>query len=449
MKTLLRRAAGARLFCLLAAALLLLPATVLAGERSVGSTAPGRTYDEVVVIDKLTGEQVTFGGGGGGGGGDASAANQVILNNRIGDLIASPAQYSLADRLKTINTTLGTPFQAGGSIGNTAFGISGTLPAFASTPTVNLGTIGGAATAANQATLNGYYMAEDAVHASGDKGLLSLAVSQANRYATPTSGTAGDYEAAKTDPDGNVFVARSDGKPITVTPLAATGVLFSVDTLGWDSVAFQPTGTWVGSIVFEGSDDNSNWVQTNVYNALGGTVSSQTNSTNNSLYSYVAQHRYFRGRASVYTSGTITGSAYLRTGPPAGYSNASSDALLTSILAKIIAAPATETTLAAMLAKQKGPLTFTQTAGSPFTLTSSWTKVATTTAATKGLIVAPSVNASAFDIEWTSVTAGAAAPTDLYGVPVGYGETFADGLPIGDVYLKSATGMVATVRTGS
>ncbi len=49
-----------------------------------------------------------------------------------------------------INTTLGSPFQAGGSIGNTAFGISGTLPAFAATPTFNLGTLGGAATASNQ-----------------------------------------------------------------------------------------------------------------------------------------------------------------------------------------------------------------------------------------------------------------------------------------------------------
>lgn len=52
----------------------------------------------------------------------------------------------------TINTTLGSPFQAGGSIGNSSFGISGTLPAYASTPTFNLGTLNGAATAANQAT---------------------------------------------------------------------------------------------------------------------------------------------------------------------------------------------------------------------------------------------------------------------------------------------------------
>ena len=37
-------------------------------------------------------------------------------------------------------TTLGSPFQAGGAIANTSFGISGSLPAFAATPTFNLGT---------------------------------------------------------------------------------------------------------------------------------------------------------------------------------------------------------------------------------------------------------------------------------------------------------------------
>jgi hypothetical protein len=65
-----------------------------------------------------------------------------------------PTGAATAAGLTTINTTLGTPFQAGGNIGNTAFGISGTLPAFASTPTFNIGTIGGAASAANQTTTN-------------------------------------------------------------------------------------------------------------------------------------------------------------------------------------------------------------------------------------------------------------------------------------------------------
>lgn len=95
------------------------------------------------------------------------------------------------------------------------------------------------------------------------------------------------------------------------------------------------------------------------------------------------------------------------------------------------------------------PLAYSSAAGSPFTLTSAWVKVTTTTAATRGLLIAPTPSATAFDIEWTSVTAGAAAPTDLYGAPVGYGETFPGGLPVGDVYLKSTTGQVAIVRVGS
>jgi hypothetical protein len=54
-----------------------------------------------------------------------------------------------------ILSALGTPFQAGGSIGNASFGISGTLPAFAAPPTVNLGTIAGASTSALQTTIAG------------------------------------------------------------------------------------------------------------------------------------------------------------------------------------------------------------------------------------------------------------------------------------------------------
>lgn len=79
-----------------------------------------------------------------------SGGNIASLVSQIGAVTASPVANTIADRLKVINTTLGTPFQAGASIGNTSFGISGTLPAFAATPTFNLGTLNGAATAANQ-----------------------------------------------------------------------------------------------------------------------------------------------------------------------------------------------------------------------------------------------------------------------------------------------------------
>ncbi len=56
---------------------------------------------------------------GGGGGGDATAANQTLqitqetaINTILGTVTASPTANTIADRLKTINTTLGTPATA-------------------------------------------------------------------------------------------------------------------------------------------------------------------------------------------------------------------------------------------------------------------------------------------------------------------------------------------------
>lgn len=84
------------------------------------------------------GGPISSGGGGGGGGGDASAANQTsqitletAIRDQIGGAISSPATYTTNYWLKTINATLGTPLQAGGSVS-----LAGTLPAFASPPAV-------------------------------------------------------------------------------------------------------------------------------------------------------------------------------------------------------------------------------------------------------------------------------------------------------------------------
>lgn len=49
---------------------------------------------------------------------------------------AATSLSSAVAKLSTILTTLGSPFQEGGLIGNASFGIAGALPAFASTPAV-------------------------------------------------------------------------------------------------------------------------------------------------------------------------------------------------------------------------------------------------------------------------------------------------------------------------
>jgi len=65
-----------------------------------------------------------------------------------------PTGAATSANQSTIITALGSPFQFGGSIGNSSFGISGTLPSYAATPTFNLGTLNGAATASLQTTGN-------------------------------------------------------------------------------------------------------------------------------------------------------------------------------------------------------------------------------------------------------------------------------------------------------
>jgi hypothetical protein len=135
--------------------------TVIVGgqvKKATTTAAPSTISNQRGTYDMVWCQNCT---GGSGGGGDASAANQStqitavnLTNTILGAVTASPTQYTIADRLKTLSTALGSPFQAGGSIGNTAFGISGTLPAFASTPTFNLGTLNGAATSALQTTGN-------------------------------------------------------------------------------------------------------------------------------------------------------------------------------------------------------------------------------------------------------------------------------------------------------
>lgn len=131
--------------------------------------AYGSLHSSAIPVDDAHGLPVrcisgcSGGGGGGGGAGDASTSNQFaqiaaanVLNTRMGD-VTSPATGSLNNRVEQVRAAivgLGSPLQNGGLIGNAAFAISGTLPAFAVTPTVNLGTLNGAATATGVAAVN-------------------------------------------------------------------------------------------------------------------------------------------------------------------------------------------------------------------------------------------------------------------------------------------------------
>ena len=72
-------------------------------------------------------------------------------------------------------------------------------------------------------------------------------------------------------------------------------------------------------------------------------------------------------------------------------------------------------------------------------LTASWAKVITTTTATKALRMSAACNATTFDIEYTVVTTGDAPPTDTRGQALLAGDDFLAGIPVGDIYARSAT----------
>lgn len=119
-------------------------------------------------------------------------------------------------RSTSIITALGSPFQAGGSIGNTAFGISGTLPAYAATPTFNLGTLNGAATAANQTSVIG--------SASGGTAATNALLAAGQFNSSPITLTTTQQAALQVDASGflKVNVAAGGASGGTSSTFGAT-----------------------------------------------------------------------------------------------------------------------------------------------------------------------------------------------------------------------------------
>lgn len=71
-------------------------------------------------------------------------------------------------------------------------------------------------------------------------------------------------------------------------------------------------------------------------------------------------------------------------------------------------------------------------------LTAAYQLVATTTTATKSLRMSAACDATEYDIEYAVVTAGASAPTTT-GQALLAGDDFLAGIPVGDIYARSAS----------
>lgn len=87
----------------------------------------------------------------------------------------------------------------------------------------------------------------------------------------------------------------------------------SVDVSHNPYMSLQVTGTWSGTLAFQGSNDNTNFNSISLRNPVaGGGVTNVTG--NQGLYGYIP-YRYLRVRMTSYVSGTANGTLELRTMP--------------------------------------------------------------------------------------------------------------------------------------
>jgi hypothetical protein len=73
-----------------------------------------------------------------------------------------------------------------------------------------------------------------------------------------------------------------------------------------DIVSVQVTGTWVGTLTFQGSLDGTNWFDMTM-GSINGTVTPATSTTVNGIFNKPAGAGilFFRCNMTAYTSGTV------------------------------------------------------------------------------------------------------------------------------------------------
>lgn len=110
----------------------------------------------------------------------------------------------------------------------------------------------------------------------------------------------------------------------TLTPVGgpsfsatSAAVLFSLDTTGYDTIHIQVMAAGTGcTIVYEGSNDNINWITESGSTTNGSVPSAATSSTSTGAFVFPNFMQFFRARVSIYGSATITVIVVLRATPP-------------------------------------------------------------------------------------------------------------------------------------
>lgn len=91
----------------------------------------------------------------------------------------------------------------------------------------------------------------------------------------------------------------------------ATGSGTSMNIEGYSVAVISLTGTWAGTVTFEASADNSNWVPIAGADATGHSNSTASAVTADGQYAFnIAGYKSIRARISAYTSGSLTANGF-------------------------------------------------------------------------------------------------------------------------------------------
>ena len=93
---------------------------------------------------------------------------------------------------------------------------------------------------------------------------------------------------------------------------AGTGNGNNADVRGFGALAIQVTGTFVGTVTFEGTVDGSTWVAMQ-FIPIGGGAGVTSVTAPGIVRAECAGYRLVRARVSAYTSGTITATGLMST----------------------------------------------------------------------------------------------------------------------------------------
>lgn len=267
-----------------------------------------------------------------------------------------PAGASTSALQTSTISTLGSPFQAGGAIGNTSFGISGTLPSYASTPTFNLGALNGASTAANQVTAQASLTSIDSKLTSPLSVTGALTDAQLRASAVPVSAASlplpSGAATSALQTTGNTSLASIDSKltsPLTTNTTLQAGAAI-IGKVGIDQTTPGTTNGVVvnSSALPAGGSTAANQATANtslatiVTNTTGASTAANQATANTSLATIASNTTGVATAANQVTSNTNTGTtASNTTSILANQTNGTQKTQVTSIPADV--APATQT----------------------------------------------------------------------------------------------------------